>query len=91
MEELMESYQSCLSTRRKSKSLHGISFWKRISPANFTKEDTLNLQLHRQVGEVVLQEIKSLNNLDLELYGYAKDIFAQRRGRTIQKSTVTEK
>ncbi|XP_048137481.1 protein-tyrosine sulfotransferase-like isoform X2 [Rhodamnia argentea] len=89
--KLMESYESCISTLRKSQSLRRISSLKRVSPANFTKEETLNLQSRRQVGGAVLQEIKSLNNLDLELYEYAKDIFAQQHRRTAQNSAVTEK
>ncbi|KAK3442310.1 hypothetical protein EUGRSUZ_B02508 [Eucalyptus grandis] len=83
--KLMESYESCISTLRKTQSLRRISSLKRISPANFTKES------RHQVGEAVLQEIKSLNNLDLELYEYAKDIFAQQHRRTTQKSAVTVK
>ncbi|XP_056166146.1 protein-tyrosine sulfotransferase [Syzygium oleosum] len=83
--ELMESYERCTSTLRKSQSLRRISSLKKISPANFTKGS------RRQVGEAVLQEIKSLNNLDLELYEYAKDIFAQEHRRSTQKSVVTEK
>ncbi|KAF8039835.1 hypothetical protein BT93_B2143 [Corymbia citriodora subsp. variegata] len=83
--KLMESYESCTSTLRKSQSQRRISSLKKIAPANFTKES------RRQVGEAVLQEIKLLNNLDLELYEYAKDIFAQQHRRTTQKSAVTEK
>lgn len=37
-----------------------------------------NSQARRQVPEVVLQKIKSLNHLDLELYKYAQEIFAKQ-------------
>lgn len=49
------------------------------------------LQARHQVPEVVLQQIRSLNQLDLELYKYAQDIFAKQHGRTKHKfrSTVS--
>ncbi|XP_042956389.1 protein-tyrosine sulfotransferase-like isoform X4 [Carya illinoinensis] len=59
--------------RRRTASL------KRISPAKFSKEG------RRQVPEVVLQQIKSLNSLDLELYKYAEDIFAKQHKHTMEK------
>lgn len=43
------------------------------------------LQARHQVPEVVLQQIRSLNHLDLELYKYAKNIFAKQHGRTMHK------
>lgn len=85
VEKLMESYESCISNLRKSQSLRRISSLKKVSPANFTKES------RHEVGGAVLEEIKSLNNLDLKLYEHAKDIFAKQHRRTTQKSAVTEK
>ncbi|XP_030546225.1 protein-tyrosine sulfotransferase-like [Rhodamnia argentea] len=83
--ELKESYESCVSSFSDAQSHRHISALKKISPVNFTKES------RRQVPEAVLQEIKSLNNLDVELYEYAKEIFAQQNRRTTEKSTLTEK
>ncbi|XP_056165601.1 protein-tyrosine sulfotransferase-like, partial [Syzygium oleosum] len=82
--ELRESYESCVSSFSDAKSHRHISALKEISPVNFTKES------RHQVTEAVLQEIKSLNNLDLELYEYAKEIFARQHIRTTKKSTLTE-
>lgn len=44
------------------------------------------LQARLQVSEVVLEQIKQLNHLDLELYKYAKDIFAKQHNNTVQTS-----
>ncbi|XP_027912068.1 protein-tyrosine sulfotransferase isoform X3 [Vigna unguiculata] len=52
-----------------SNSRRRISSLKRISPVNFTKQARL------QVPEEVLREIRSLNDLDLQLYEYARAIF----------------
>ncbi|TKY67208.1 Protein-tyrosine sulfotransferase [Spatholobus suberectus] len=67
--ELMDAYEVCISNLRKAQSRRRISSLKRISPVNFTKEARL------QVPEEVLHEIRSLNDLDLELYEYARAIF----------------
>ncbi|KAF3454987.1 hypothetical protein FNV43_RR05435 [Rhamnella rubrinervis] len=83
--ELMESYEVCISSLRKAQSHRRTSSLRRISPANFTKE------ARHQVPEVVLQQIRSLNHLDLELYKYAQDIFANQNGRTILEFHSTER
>lgn len=44
------------------------------------------LQARRSVPEVLLQEIMSLNTLDMELYKYAEDIFARKHKYLVQKS-----
>ncbi|KAL5056088.1 hypothetical protein RYX36_036770 [Vicia faba] len=66
--KLMDSYEVCISNLRKSQSGRRISSLKRV-PVNFTKE------ARHQVPEEVLQQIRSLNDLDLELYEYARAIF----------------
>lgn len=43
------------------------------------------MQARRQVPYVVLQQIESLNRLDVELYKHAQDIFAKQHKHTIQK------
>ncbi|KAM7496778.1 hypothetical protein LguiA_021192 [Lonicera macranthoides] len=83
--KLMKAYESCIYTLRKSQSQRRISSLKQISPANFTKE------ARRSVPEVLLQEIMSLNTLDMELYKYAEDIFARKHKYLVQKSANAEK
>ncbi|KAH7542642.1 hypothetical protein FEM48_Zijuj02G0095800 [Ziziphus jujuba var. spinosa] len=76
--ELMDAYEVCISSLRKAQSRRRTSSLKRIAPANFTKE------ARHQVPERVLQQIRSLNHLDVELYKYAQDIFAKQHGRTMR-------
>ncbi|WJX50221.1 protein-tyrosine sulfotransferase [Trifolium repens] len=66
--KLMDSYEVCISKLRKTQSGRRIASLKRI-PVNFTKEARL------RVPEEVLQHLRSLNDLDLELYEYARGIF----------------
>lgn len=77
--ELMEAYESCISSLRKAQSRRRISSLKRISPANFSKEARL------KVPESLLQQIASLNRLDIELYKHAQSIFAQQHKHVEQK------
>uniref|UniRef100_A0A1D1ZCP1 Protein-tyrosine sulfotransferase n=1 Tax=Anthurium amnicola TaxID=1678845 RepID=A0A1D1ZCP1_9ARAE len=70
--KLMEAYEVCISSLRKSQSTRRTMSLKRIAPANFSKEARL------LVPERVLQQILSLNSLDLELYKHAQGIFAQQ-------------
>lgn len=48
-------------------------------------------QARLHVDEALLQEIESLNYLDMELYEYAQQIFAQQHGRTTLKLSDTVK
>ncbi|OVA18066.1 hypothetical protein BVC80_1835g478 [Macleaya cordata] len=77
--KLMEDYEVCISSLRKAQARRRTSSLKRISPANFSKDARL------QVPEVVLQQIISLNRLDVELYKHAQDIFAQERKHLAEK------
>ncbi|KAA8550389.1 hypothetical protein F0562_002073 [Nyssa sinensis] len=77
--KLIEAYETCISSLRKAQAQRRISSLKKISPANFTKEARL------QVPEVVLQEIKSLNSLDIELYKYAQEIFSKQHKHMMKK------
>ncbi|XP_021773324.1 protein-tyrosine sulfotransferase-like isoform X2 [Chenopodium quinoa] len=77
--KLMESYESCIGNLRKSQSQRRITSLKRISPVNYTKE------ARRQVPESVIEQIISLNRLDMELYKYAKKLFAGQHEQTVQK------
>ncbi|KAJ8751385.1 hypothetical protein K2173_016583 [Erythroxylum novogranatense] len=79
VEKLMDAYGDCISSLRKTQTRRRINSLKRITPANFSKEDRL------KVPEVVLEQIRSLNDLDLELYKYAQDIFAKQHKLTMQK------
>ncbi|XVF68562.1 hypothetical protein PTKIN_Ptkin11bG0012700 [Pterospermum kingtungense] len=82
--KLMETYEVCISSLRKTQTRRRIASLKRISPANFTKEARL------RVPEVVLQRIQSLNNLDLELYEYARGIFAKQHKQAAEALFDTE-
>ncbi|KAL6508783.1 hypothetical protein OROHE_021342 [Orobanche hederae] len=75
---LMETYESCSSSLRSSQAERRVNSLKRISPANFTKEARL------QVPEVLIQEIASLNSLDVELYNYARQIFTKQHAHMMQ-------
>nr|AFK41822.1 unknown [Lotus japonicus] len=80
--KLMGAYETCISKLRKAQSGRRITSLKRISPVNFSKEARL------QVPEEVLQEIRSLNDLDLELYEYARVIFYKQHKTSL---LITEK
>ncbi|KAL6979334.1 protein-tyrosine sulfotransferase [Sarracenia purpurea var. burkii] len=83
--KLMEAYETCISGLRKTQAQRRTSSLKRISPANFTKEARL------QVPRVLLQEIQSLNSLDIELYKYAQDIFSKQNTHMMQKFVRPER
>ncbi|XP_021836866.1 protein-tyrosine sulfotransferase isoform X3 [Spinacia oleracea] len=76
---LMEAYESCITHLRKSQSQRRINSLKRISPVNYTKE------ARHQVPESMIEQIISLNRLDMELYKYAQNIFAGQHEQTVQK------
>ncbi|KAG8076800.1 hypothetical protein GUJ93_ZPchr0006g41044 [Zizania palustris] len=69
--KLMDAYESCISKLRKSQSNRRKMSLKKVEEANFSKE------ARRQVPEAVLEQIVSLNRLDMELYEHAKKIFTQ--------------
>ncbi|KAM7522357.1 hypothetical protein LguiA_012259 [Lonicera macranthoides] len=85
LEKVMKTYASCISGLRISQSHRRVTSFKLIPPANFTNEARLH------VPEGVLEEIMSLNSLDMELYEYAQAIFAKQRTQMHQKSVSPEK
>ncbi|XXG62026.1 hypothetical protein AAC387_Pa05g0481 [Persea americana] len=82
--QLMEAYEGCISSLRKSQSSRRTTSLKRISPANFSKEARL------KVPDIVLQQILSLNSLDVQLYKHAQGIFAQQQKHLAQKTMKME-
>ncbi|XP_057474611.1 protein-tyrosine sulfotransferase [Actinidia eriantha] len=82
--KLTQVYETCISSLRKTQAQRRTSSLKRISPANFTKEARL------RVPEVLLQEIKSLNGLDIKLYKYAQNIFSKQHKQMILKSAAAK-
>lgn len=82
--ELMKSYEVCISSLRKTQSYRRTNSLKAISPANFSKETRL------QVPQMVLQQIISLNSLDVELYKYAQSIFAKQHKLFMRKLDTTD-
>ncbi|KAE8652775.1 protein-tyrosine sulfotransferase-like isoform X1 [Cucumis sativus] len=71
--ELIEVYEGCSSSMLKYQSRRRFASLKRISPANFSKE------ARRSISDEVLQQIRTLNYLDMELFEHAQEIFAMRR------------
>ncbi|KAL9171229.1 hypothetical protein ABFS82_04G195200 [Erythranthe guttata] len=71
--KLMEAYESCIANLRNSQAERRVNSLKRISPANFTKE------ARRQVSKILIEEIESLNSLDMKLYTYAQHIFTKQQ------------
>ncbi|KAG6760707.1 hypothetical protein POTOM_033887 [Populus tomentosa] len=150
--KLMEAYEGCISSLRKTQSRRRKSSLKRISPANFSKESfpifpkslILNSSFSRfyveseghsiveavwsealhndyvrirrdakisgnislfghagqdsdtnlaslcRVSEVVIEQIRSLNHLDFELYKYAQEIFAKQHKHVVEKLSSME-
>ncbi|CAN7019481.1 unnamed protein product [Brassica rapa subsp. trilocularis] len=80
---LMEVYEGCITHLRKSQGTRRVNSLKRISPANFTRGT------RTRVPNVVIQQIKSLNNLDVELYKYAKEIFVKEHELVSKKMVST--
>lgn len=80
----MKSYEVCISSLRKTQSYRRTNSLKAISPANFSKETRL------QVPQMVLQQIISLNSLDVELYKYAQSIFAKQHKHFMRKLDTTD-
>nr|XP_043632832.1 protein-tyrosine sulfotransferase isoform X2 [Erigeron canadensis] len=72
VENLMETYGTCVSKLRSSQSKRRINSFRRISPVNFTKE------ARRHVSEAVLKHISLLNGLDIELYKHAQKFFIKQ-------------
>ncbi|KAL8501424.1 hypothetical protein ACS0TY_020818 [Phlomoides rotata] len=83
VEKLMEAYETCISSLRDSQAGRRVTSLKGISPANFTKE------ARRKVPEALIQEIASLNSLDVELYKYAQEIFNKQHAM-MQSMVKTE-
>ncbi|KAK4441185.1 Protein-tyrosine sulfotransferase [Sesamum alatum] len=83
--KLMEAYESCISTLRKAQSQRRTNSLKQISPANFTKD------ARHRVPEAIIQEIASLNSLDMELYTYAKNIFKKQQEHAMQSVVYAER
>ncbi|CAN6877526.1 unnamed protein product [Brassica oleracea] len=80
---LMEVYEGCITLLRKSQGTRRVNSLKRISPANFTRGT------RTRVPNEVIQQIKSLNNLDVELYKYAKEIFVKEHELVSKKMVST--
>ncbi|XP_068663444.1 protein-tyrosine sulfotransferase-like [Aristolochia californica] len=82
--KLMEAYEVCISSLRKTQANRRTTSLKRISPAKFSKE------ARRAVPETVLKQIVSLNSLDGELYKHAQDIFSQQQ-KHLQRKLIQGK
>ncbi|KAE9461267.1 hypothetical protein C3L33_06860, partial [Rhododendron williamsianum] len=107
---LMEAYETCISSLRRTQKQRRTASLKRISPANFSKEvfdvhrldkvvmlllsltllSFYPLQARLDVPEVVLQQIKSLNILDMELYRYAQSSFSKQHKQMMRQLKVSD-
>ncbi|KAL0920145.1 hypothetical protein M5K25_009259 [Dendrobium thyrsiflorum] len=72
VENLMEAYETCTSTLRKSQSKRRTISLKKIAPAYFSKEARL------QVPQTVIQKILLMNSLDVDLYKHAQQLFIEQ-------------
>ncbi|WOL17143.1 protein-tyrosine sulfotransferase-like isoform X2 [Canna indica] len=80
VEKLMDAYESCISTLRKSQASRRTMSLKRIAPSNFSKQARLS------VPTTILQKIEYLNSLDVELYKHAQNIFMRRQKLLMQNA-----
>ncbi|XP_010557334.1 PREDICTED: protein-tyrosine sulfotransferase [Tarenaya hassleriana] len=80
---LMEVYEGCISNLWKTQATRRVNSLKRIAPANFSKE------ARKKVPDKVIQHIRSLNHLDVDIYEYAKEIFAKEHEQVSTKSVLT--
>ncbi|KAJ4778769.1 Sulfotransferase [Rhynchospora pubera] len=72
-EQLMEEYQECVENLRNAQMRRRYISLKRIYPVNFTS------QARGLVPEPVLEEMRNLNRLDMQLYLHAQSIFMQQQ------------
>ncbi|GAB4859227.1 hypothetical protein Ancab_010687 [Ancistrocladus abbreviatus] len=77
--ELMEAYEGCITSLRKTQTSRRTRSLMKIAPVNFTKEARLGVQ------ESVIHRIISLNSLDVELYQYAQEIFVRQHKHTMEQ------
>lgn len=70
--ELIDVYEGCISSLLKTQSRRRFASLKRISPANFSKE------ARGHISDAVLEQIRTLNYLDMELFKHAQKIFTMR-------------
>ncbi|KAJ4869005.1 Glycosyltransferase family protein 64 protein C5 [Raphanus sativus] len=82
---LMEVYEGCITHLRKSQGTRRVNSLRRISPANFTRTT------RARILSEVIEQIKSLNNLDVELFKYAKEIFVKEHELMSKKMVSTTK
>ncbi|KAH9700578.1 protein-tyrosine sulfotransferase [Citrus sinensis] len=82
VEKIMEEYKACISPLRNSQSVRRTNSLREISPANFSKEARL------LVPDTVLQQIRSLNSLDLRLFKYAEGGAQERVQRFPRHQTL---
>ncbi|CAN1171883.1 Protein-tyrosine sulfotransferase [Linum perenne] len=84
VEKLMDRYGKCTNFLRKTQSNRRTFSLKQIAPANFSNED------RGKVSDVILDEIRSLNSLDIELYKYAQSLFAKQHESSLQRYGMAE-
>ncbi|XP_078427913.1 tyrosylprotein sulfotransferase isoform X2 [Wolffia australiana] len=83
--KLVQAYEECVSSLRKSQSARRALSLKKISPVNFSKE------ARARAPEKVLERIQVLNSLDLQLYAHAESIFLQQQKLLRRDAGLMEK
>ncbi|XP_020580821.1 protein-tyrosine sulfotransferase [Phalaenopsis equestris] len=78
VEKLMEAYETCTSSLRKSQSKRRTLSLRQIFPANFSKKARLH------VPQTVIQKILLMNSLDVELYKHAQKLFEEQSKHLMQ-------
>ncbi|KAI0513562.1 hypothetical protein KFK09_009587 [Dendrobium nobile] len=78
VENLMEAYETCTSTLRKSQYKRRTISLRKIAPAYFSKEARL------QVPQTVIQKMLLLNSLDVDLYKHAQQLFMEQAKHLMQ-------
>ncbi|CAL9050619.1 unnamed protein product [Musa banksii] len=79
---LMEIYETCISSLRKTQASRRTLSLKRVAPANFSKKARLS------VPATILQQIQYLNSLDVELYKHAQNIFIRQEKHIMQSAEI---
>ncbi|XP_042413984.1 protein-tyrosine sulfotransferase-like isoform X8 [Zingiber officinale] len=80
VETLINTYERCVSSLRKSQATRCTTSLKRITPVIFSKQARLS------VPKKTLKKIQDLNTLDVALYKHAQLIFTQQKKFMIQNA-----
>jgi len=72
---VLAAYKSCLASLRSAHAVRRASTLQLISPVRYSQEE------RELIPSTVVDEIVSLNNLDMDLYKHAETLFAKQQRR----------